>query len=96
MKELGIENAAYERRRVSRRTVDITNDKAVNFRIRRLRKYISYFGGRRLSTSSFRRRRDSCFNVFTSGWGGGNNGTYGNFVRYANHVSDSPIRRPRA
>ena len=90
MKELGIENAAYTNgSKVSKRTVDITNDEAVNFLYAVLQKYISYFGEAGVS-EYFNFGADEFANdVFTNpGWGEiQSNGTYRNFVEYANHVS---------
>ena len=90
MKELGIENAAYTNgSKVSDRTVDITNEQAVNFLYAVLQKYISYFGEAGVS-EYFNFGADEFANdVFTNpGWGEiQSNGTYRNFVEYANHVS---------
>lgn len=90
MKELGIENAAYTNgSKVSDRTVDITNEQAVNFLYAFLQKYISYFGEAGVS-EYFNFGADEFANdVFTNpGWGEiQSNGTYRNFVEYANHVS---------
>lgn len=90
MKELGIENAAYTNgSKVSDRTVDITNEQAVNFLYAVLQKYISYFGEAGIS-EYFNFGADEFANdVFTNpGWGEiQSNGTYRNFVEYANHVS---------
>ena len=90
MKELGIENAAYTNgSKVSKRTVDITNDEAVNFLYAVLQKYISYFGEAGVS-EYFNFGADEFANdVFTNpGWGEiQSNGAYRNFVEYANHVS---------
>lgn len=90
MKELGIENAAYTNgSKVSDRTVDITNEQAVNFLYVVLQKYISYFGEAGVS-EYFNFGADEFANdVFTNpGWGEiQSNGTYRNFVEYANHVS---------
>ena len=90
MKELGIENAAYTNGgKVSERTVDITNEQAVNFLYAVLQKYISYFGEAGVS-EYFNFGADEFANdVFTNpGWGEiQSNGTYRNFVEYANHVS---------
>ncbi len=90
MKELGIENAAYTNgSKVSKRTVDITNDEAVNFLYAVLQKYISYFGEAGVS-DYFNFGADEFANdVFTNpGWGEiQSNGAYRNFVEYANHVS---------
>ena len=90
MKELGIQNAAYANgSKVSKRTVDITNDEAVNFLYAVLQKYISYFGEAGVS-EYFNFGADEFANdVFTNpGWGEiQSNGTYRNFVEYANHVS---------
>ena len=90
MKELGIENAAYTNgSEVSDRTVDITNEQAVNFLYAVLQKYISYFGEAGVS-EYFNFGADEFANdVFTNpGWGEiQSNGTYRNFVEYANHVS---------
>ena len=90
MKELGIENAAYTNgSKVSKRTVDITNDEAVNFLYAVLQKYISYFGEKGVS-EYFNFGADEFANdVFTNpGWGEiQSNGAYRNFVEYANHVS---------
>ena len=90
MKELGIQNAAYTNgSKVSKRTVDITNDEAVNFLYAVLQKYISYFGEKGVS-EYFNFGADEFANdVFTNpGWGEiQRNGAYKNFVDYANHVS---------
>ena len=90
MKELGIQNAAYTNgSKVSKRTVDITNDEAVNFLYAVLQKYISYFGEAGAS-EYFNFGADEFANdVFTNpGWGEiQSNGAYRNFVEYANHVS---------
>ena len=90
MKELGIENAAYTNgSKVSDRTVDITNEQAVNFLYAVLQKYISYFGEAGVS-EYFNFGADEFANdVFTNpGWGEiQSNGAYRNFVEYANHVS---------
>ena len=90
MKELGIQNAAYTNgSKVSKRTVDITNDEAVNFLYAVLQKYISYFGEKGVS-EYFNFGADEFANdVFTNpGWGEiQSNGAYRNFVEYANHVS---------
>ena len=90
MKELGIQNAAYTNgSKVSKRTVDITNDEAVNFLYAVLQKYISYFGEAGVS-EYFNFGADEFANdVFTNpGWGEiQSNGAYRNFVEYANHVS---------
>lgn len=89
MKELGIENAAYSNSdRVSVRTVDITNQKAVNFLYAMLQKYVTYFGNAGAS-EYFNFGADEFANdVFSDpGWGEiQRNGEYKNFIEYANHV----------
>ena len=90
MKELGMENVAYSANgKTSVRTVDITNDEAVDFLYAFLGKYVDYFGKAGVS-EYFNFGADEFANdVFGDpGWSYiQSNGTYKNFIEYVNHVS---------
>lgn len=90
MKELGMENVAYSANgKTSVRTVDITNDEAVDFLYAFLGKYVDYFGKAGVS-EYFNFGADEFANdVFGDpGWSYiQSNGAYKNFIEYVNHVS---------
>ena len=90
MRELGIENAAYRANgKTSIRTVDITNERAVNFTYAFMKKYVDYFGKAGVS-EYFNFGADEFANdVFGDpGWAYiQRNGAYRNFVEYANRIS---------
>lgn len=90
MKELGMENVAYRANgRTSVRTVDITNEEAVDFLYAFLGKYVDYFGKAGVS-EYFNFGADEFANdVFGDpGWSYiQSNGAYKNFIEYVNHVS---------
>lgn len=90
MKELGMENVAYRANgKTSVRTVDITNEEAVDFLYAFLGKYVDYFGRAGVS-EYFNFGADEFANdVFGDpGWSYiQSNGAYKNFIEYVNHVS---------
>lgn len=90
MKELGMENVAYRANgKTSVRTVDITNEEAVDFLYAFLGKYVDYFGKAGVS-EYFNFGADEFANdVFGDpGWSYiQSNGAYKNFIEYVNHVS---------
>lgn len=90
MKELGMENVAYRANgETSVRTVDITNEEAVDFLYAFLGKYVDYFGKAGVS-EYFNFGADEFANdVFGDpGWSYiQSNGAYKNFIEYVNHVS---------
>lgn len=90
MKELGMENVAYRANgKTSVRTVDITNEGAVDFLYAFLGKYVDYFGKAGVS-EYFNFGADEFANdVFGDpGWSYiQSNGAYKNFIEYVNHVS---------
>lgn len=90
MKELGMENVAYRANgKTSVRTVDITNEEAVDFLYAFLGKYVDYFGKAGVS-EYFNFGADEFANdVFGDpGWSYiQSNGAYKNLIEYVNHVS---------
>lgn len=83
MEAVGINSPAYNN---SARTVDVTNDEAVNFTLALVNKYIEYFAGK--GVKIFNMGADEYANDVTNGFSSLiSAGQYGKFIEYINNMA---------